>query len=236
VNTLNLHAFRYFWKLPESAMQLPLLVLPIGMLLGTAGSALLMRRIEKRDGVILAVIVLSVYLTGLTIAGVMGWVPPGSTLATALVVGNGLLFGICGALCFVCFYSMIADAVDEHDHLFGVRREALYAAALMLGAKAATGIGSFLAGAGLELVGFPSSNGAIVSIPAHTATGLVLLWGPGSALLFLAALPLFRRYRIDRARHAEVLTHLTERRVKAEAEAGHAASPLAHATPAGAHP
>jgi len=219
VNTLNLHAFRYFWKLPESAMQLPLLVLPIGMLLGTAGSALLMRRLEKRDGVILAIILLSVYLVGLTFAGLAGWVPPGSSLATALVVGNGLLFGICGAICFVCFYSMIADAVDEHDHLFGVRREALYAAALMLGAKAATGIGSFLAGAGLEFVGFNSSSGAVESVSAQTATGLVLLWGPGSALLFLAALPLFRRYRIDRVRHAEVLTLLGQRRAQARDDA-----------------
>lgn len=212
--SLNLHVFRFFWKLPESAMQLPLLVLPVGMLLGTAGSGLLMRRFEKRDGVIIAVIVLSFYLGGLTLAGLTGLVPPGSTLATMLVVVNGLLFGVCGAICFVCFYSMIADAVDEHDHLFGVRREALYAAALMLGAKAATGVGSFLAGAGLELVGFPSSNGTLVAVAPSTATGLVLLWGPGSALLFLAALPLFRRYRIDRARHASLVEALSERRAQ----------------------
>lgn len=216
-NSLNLHVFRFFWKLPESAMQLPLLVLPIGMLIGTAGAGLLMRRMEKRDGVMLAVIVLSVYLGGLTVAGLAGLVPPGSTLATSLVVGNGLIFGICGAMCFVCFYSMIADAVDEHDHLFGVRREALYAAALMLGAKAATGLGSFLAGTGLELVGFPSSSSAPVTVTPATATGLVLLWGPGSALLFLSALPLFRRYRIDRAHHAHLVESLSERRTQQSA-------------------
>lgn len=217
VNSLNLHVFRYFWKLPESAMQLPLLVLPIGMLVGTAGAGLLMRRIEKRDGVMLAVIVLSVYLGGLTVAGIAGLVTPGSTLATALVVVNGLLFGICGAVCFVCFYSMIADAVDEHDHLFGVRREALYAAALMLGAKAATGLGSFLAGVGLQLVGFPSSSGVPAAVTQSTATGLVLLWGPGSAVLFLSALPLFRRYRIDRAHHAHLVESLSERRAQRSA-------------------
>ena len=178
------------------------------MLVGTAVAGLLMRRFEKRDGVIIAVVVLSLYLGGLTLAGLAGLVVPGSDLATALVVLNGLIFGICGAVCFVCFYSMIADAVDEHDHLFGVRREALYAAALMLGAKAATGLGSFLAGAGLELVGFPSSQGTLIAVSQATANGLALLWGPGSALLFLAALPFFHRYRIDRAHHAHVVASL----------------------------
>lgn len=219
-NTLNLHVFRYFWKLPESAMQAPLLVLPLGMLLGTAAAGLLMRRFEKRDGVMIAVIAVSVYLGGLTLAGIGGLVRPGSELATALVVLNGLMFGVCGAICFVCFYSMIADAVDEHDHLFGVRREALYAAALMIGAKAATGIGSFLAGAGLELVGFPSSNGTLVSVSHETATGVALLWGPGSALLFLAAIPFLRHYRIDRAHHARLLTSLAARQTTAAGAAG----------------
>lgn len=210
---INLHAYRYFWKLPAAYMQLPLLILPVGMLLGTLAAGLLLARIEKRDGVIGAVAVLGTYQILITLLGVAGVVQPGSVVAIALVASNGLLFGACGALCFVCFYSMIADAVDEHDYLFGARREALYAAALMIGAKAATGIGAFLSGLGLQLVGFTApTEGSMATIPANTATAVGLLWGLGGALLVLAAIPFLHRYRIDRARHSEVLASLAERR------------------------
>jgi GPH family glycoside/pentoside/hexuronide:cation symporter len=214
---LNLHAYRYFWELPPAYMQLPLLILPVGMLVGTLAAGLLLTRIEKRDGVLGAVAVLGLYQILITLLAITGIVAPGSTLAIFLVAINGLLFGGCGAMCFVCFYSMIADAVDEHDHLFGVRREALYAAALMIGAKAATGIGAFLSGLGLQLIGFSApANGSGAAVPAETATAVGLLWGIGGALLILAAIPLLRRYRIDRARHAAVLASIAERNRNAQ--------------------
>jgi GPH family glycoside/pentoside/hexuronide:cation symporter len=111
---------------------------------------------------------------------------------------------------------MIADAVDEHDHLFGVRREALYAAALMIGAKAATGVGAFLAGLGLQLVGFstPAEGAGPAAVPESIAAALGLLWGPGAAALMLAAIPFLWRYRVSRVRHAEVLASLALRRLE----------------------
>lgn len=219
-NALNLHAFRYFWKLPSTLIQLPLVVLPVGMLLGTVIAGLLLKRIEKRDGVIGAVALLAAYQSAAVLLVASGLVAPGSPASVFLVVLNGLLFGGCGALCFVCFYSMIADAVDEHDHLFGVRREALYAAALMIGAKAATGLGAFLAGIGLQLIGFtaPAQGGGATAVPENIATSMGLLWGPGGALLLLIAIPFIVRYRVDRARHAAVLASLASRHVLREQE------------------
>lgn len=213
-NTLGLHAYRYFWKLPSALIQLPILVLPIGMLIGTVVAGLLLKRIEKRTGVIGAVLVICCYPPLIVALVLAGLVIPGSIVSTILVVFNGAVFGACGAICFVCFYSMIADAVDEHDFHFGVRREALYAAALMIGSKAATGLGAFIAGLGLQLIGFSAAEGGSgpVSVSASTAAGMGLLWGPGSAILALCALPIFMRYKLDRARHAEVLTNLAERR------------------------
>lgn len=210
---LNLHAYRYFWKLPPALIQLPLLMLPVGMLLGTIAAGLLLKRIEKRDGVLGAVALLGAYQCIVTLCAVAGFVVPGSTVGIGLVAISGLLFGVCGALCFVCFYSMIADAVDEHDHLFGVRREALYAAALMIGAKAATGLGAFLAGVGLQLIGFAApAEASTALIPSNIANGVGLLWGPGAAIIVLASLPFLLRYRVDRARHAEIVASLAERR------------------------
>lgn len=224
---LNLHAYRYFWELPPAYMQLPLLVLPVGMLLGTLAAALLLSRIEKRDGVLGAITLLGLYQILITLLAVAGVVAPGSAISIALVATSGLLFGGCGAMCFVCFYSMIADAVDEHDHLFGVRREALYAAALMIGAKAATGLGAFISGLGLQLVGFtPPVEGRAATIAHDTATSVGLLWGLGGALVVLAAIPFLFRYRIDRAHHADVLASIA-RRDFAAADGGPDIAPLA---------
>lgn len=221
---LNLHAYRYFWELPSAYIQLPLLVLPLGMLLGTVAAGLLLSRIEKRDGVVGAVIALGLYQICATLLSASGAVAAGSPVAIGLVVFSSLLVGGCGAVCFVCFYSMIADAVDEHDHLFGVRREALYAAALMVGAKAATGVGAFVSGLGLQLIGFraPVEGG---TVPHDVAMSVGLLWGLGGATIVLAAVPFLRRYRIDRAHHAAILASLSSRRRAETAPAGLALAP-----------
>ena len=216
--TLNLHAFRYFWGLPTTLIQLPLLVLPLGMLLGTLAAGLLLKKVEKRNGVVGAVALLGVYQILATMPVAADVVAPGSPFSIGLVAVSGLLFGACGAFCFVCFYSMIADAVDEHDHLFGVRREALYAAALMIGAKAATGLGAFIAGVGLQLVGFaaPPEGSGPEAVPHDISTAVGLLWGPGAAIIVLASLPFLSRYKIDRLWHEQILTSLAERRIEAE--------------------
>lgn len=204
---LNLHAFRYFWKLPAANMQFPLLMLPVGMLIGTGVAALLLKRVEKRDGVMGAVLILGVYQISATLLASTGIVPPGSIGSMALVVANGFLLGAGGAMCFICFYSMIADAVDEHELLFSVRREALFAAALMIGAKAATGLGAFIAGLGLQLIGFsvPVDGVDNPQITDTVARDLGLLWGISPAVIMLLAVPVFRFYKLDRERHSQIL-------------------------------
>lgn len=216
-SAIGLHALRYFWKLPGNLIQLPLLIQPVGMLLGTVAAGLLLGRIEKRDGVIGALMVIGLYPAVIVALAATGVIVPGSLVATVLVVGNGAIFGAGGAMCFVCFYSMIADAVDEHDLRFGMRREALYAAALMIGSKAATGLGAFVAGVGLQAIGFSAGagGGTPATLPAATALGMGLLWGPGSAVPCLAAIPFLWRYRLTRARHAAVLAGLSTRRASA---------------------
>lgn len=218
---LNLHVFRYYWVLPAALIQVPLLVLPLGMLVGTAAAGLLLKRYEKRDCLTVAVIVTATYPALIAMLSLVGILAPGSVAATVALVLNGIIFGACGAVCFVCFYSMIADAVDEHDLKFGVRREALFAAALMIGSKAATGLGAFLAGLGLQWVGFhaPADGVGAVAVSAATARGMGLLWGPGAAVVILSAVPFIRRYGVDRQHHIRVVTALDARNAAALVQA-----------------
>ena len=55
---------------------------------------------------------------------------------------------------------MMADAADEHEFLFGTRREGLYYAGLNFSAKAASGLGALVAGLALDLIAFPTNLAA----------------------------------------------------------------------------
>ena len=65
------------------------------------------------------------------------------------------LGGIGASAALIGFQSMMADAADEHEILFGARREGLYFAGISLSAKASSGIGALIAGLVLDLIGFP---------------------------------------------------------------------------------
>ena len=55
--------------------------------------------------------------------------------------------------------AMMADAADEHEMLFGARREGLYFAGLGFASKAASGLGQVAAGFALDALHFPKAAG-----------------------------------------------------------------------------
>lgn len=209
---LNLHAYRFYWQLRPEHIQLPTLALPLGMLIGTPFAVQLLKYVEKRSGVLVAVVLLAISQGSLPILNMAGALPKGDALL-GLLIANGIVFGVCSNLCFICFYSMAADAVDEHDYLFGVRCEGLYYASLIFGAKAATGLGSMFAGLGLKWIGFPAGNGPsdLANLSPHTIHGLGLLWGPGLAIMLLLGAPFFLFYGLGRHRHVRLIQQLKAR-------------------------
>jgi GPH family glycoside/pentoside/hexuronide:cation symporter len=114
---------------------------------------------------------------------------------------------------------MMADAADEHEHLFGRRREGLYFAGLGFANKAAVGIGVLLAGVALDLIRFPSdigqTTGAVLS--QDVMVGLVLVWGPFPAVIAVVSMLIFASYNITRERHSKIALAL---RPKRQAQSG----------------
>lgn len=111
--------------------------------------------------------------------------------------------------------SMMADATDEHEHRFNSRREGLYFAGLSFSQKASSGLGVFLAGLGMDAIGFPHDLGAkhgMLHIPTETVRDLGLLIGPGTAALSLLGGLLLLGYRLNRQAHARILGELALRR------------------------
>jgi GPH family glycoside/pentoside/hexuronide:cation symporter len=121
------------------------------------------------------------------------------------------------ALGTIAFIAIIPDAADEHEQLFGTRRQGLYAAGWAFATKAATGGGLLIAGIVLQLINFPAdvssaSATAAAKVPEQTADLLAMIGGPGSALLALLGTVFVLFYRIDRKAHAAIMAKLAARR------------------------
>ncbi len=210
---LGSHVGIFVWKLPSALLQFSSYAVLLGVLIGVPITPLVQRRVEKKTVVVigLGMIILSwVVFPILRVAGVL-------TLTGAPVLGllcAGSVFGGIGiGLAVIAYPSMMADAADEHEFLFGVRREGLYFSGLGFAAKAANGIGVLVGGLALDLIGFPSNAGAhpglVLSEPLLRR--LILGWGPLPALFGVASMVILAGYGISRRRHDEISLALRER-------------------------
>lgn len=209
--TLGLHANTYFWRLQPQQTQLVTLALFGGLLVGAPLAAPLLKLMEKR----------TVLLVGLVGFGAAFSVPAGLRLLGLLPLEGASLVGLlagavfCGgglmATAAIAFASMMADATDEHEHLFGARREGLYFAGWAFASKAAAALGALIAGVGLDLVGFHAEGGAAPTATAIRWVGAI--YGPGAGALAIASAATCLLYALNARRHAEILVELRRRRL-----------------------
>lgn len=213
---LALHAYTYFWKLqPDQTRNITLAVFS-GLLLGAPLAGPLLQRVEKKTVLVVGLIG---YISGLSIpallrmAGLLMQTGGTLTLILACVQFAG---GILLAVASIAFASMMADAADEHEHLFGARREGLYFAGWSFASKAASGAGALIAGLVLQLIAFPSGVAehaqAVADLPQRSITLLGICYGPGAGLLGLAAVATCLLYRLDAKAHATIMGDLQKRR------------------------
>jgi GPH family glycoside/pentoside/hexuronide:cation symporter len=217
-SSLALHSCRYFWKLDAFSIQLILLSGTLGPLLGAPISAVALRFIEKRTLAIAAYFGIALFAVWPPLWQLYGPLPFTAAQATWVLSINGLLGGTSIMIAGVGFQSMLADTADEHEYLFGVRREGLFFSGLTLAYKGASGLGGLVAGLALDAIRFPAdlaSKGATVAIPHGVIEKLGLIAGPLPAVV-IATAPLFLfGYRVTRKRHAEIITALEQRHAEA---------------------
>ena len=207
---LTLYANTYFWKITTLQIRDLTFIFTGGLAVGIVLTGIASRWFEKRTVALTGVFL---YLASQLIPAplrVMGLLPTtGSVMLVLTIAVIALGLGTSAAL--IGYQSMMADAADEHQLLFGARREGLYFAGINFSAKASSGLGILLAGIVLDLIGFPHGIGSL-GAGAHIAPGTVqalgLIYGPGAAIVsFMSVLILFA-YKLDRAKHATILEAL----------------------------
>jgi GPH family glycoside/pentoside/hexuronide:cation symporter len=216
--SLALHASRYFWGLDTAAIQLTLLSGTLGPLLGAPVSAFALRYIEKRTLSIWAFLSIALFMMWPPLLQLFGPIQLRPETAAVVLSVNGLLVGTAIMVGGVGFQSMLADTADEHEHLFGVRREGLFFSGLTLAYKAASGLGGLIAGIALDVIHFPTdlASRPNIAIPTDVLNKLALISGPLPALFALIS-PLFLfGYHLTRKRHAQIIAELEQRNAKKE--------------------
>ncbi len=209
-SALASHVGIFVWKLPSALLQFSSYAVLLGVLIGVPITPFVQRRMEKKAvvNIGLGMIILSwVILPVLRVTGLL-------SITGAPVLGficaNGVFGGIGIGLAVIAYPSMMADAADEHEFLFGSRREGLYFSGLGFAAKAASGIGVLVGGFALDLIGFPADAGhhpgLVLSEPLLRR--LIVGWGPVPAVFGVAAMVVLAGYGISRRRHDEISTAL----------------------------
>jgi Na+/melibiose symporter-like transporter len=107
--------------------------------------------------------------------------------------------------------SQLADVADQHELRTGERSEGVIFSVRSFGIKATQGVGGFLAGFGLEYIGFPD-DAEVANLAPDTITGLLALNGPVYLAIYLLAVVFMLLYRIDRNQHERILAQLDTQR------------------------
>jgi len=214
--SLTSHMHLFVWRMSTAQISLTTLSLYVGFLAGVPIAPILSRWVEKRTVCVAGLVILCVAQGGLSGLRALGWINLTGAAAVAPLAINSFVAGIGVTFAAIAIGAMMADAADEHDFLFGKRREGLYFAGLGFAGKAATGLGALVAGVALDLIRFPAHAAEQASappIPAGTLSALCFVAGPLVAIVSAIATLMLMFYRIDRKRHEDVVALLKVRRV-----------------------
>jgi GPH family glycoside/pentoside/hexuronide:cation symporter len=202
--TLGLHAGKYFWKLDVHALQLLAIAGVVGLALGLPAAFALIGHMEKRN-IVLAGISTICLAEALPVLGqILGFLPTNTRGLMSVLLVAAVVIGAATVLVAIAFQSAMADAVDQHEVLFGARREGLYFASLSFASKAAVGLGSLISGLLLDAIAFPGAAiaaGRSVVVPPNVVRDLGLAYGPIAAFITIVSVAILWRYRLDRAAH-----------------------------------
>jgi GPH family glycoside/pentoside/hexuronide:cation symporter len=213
-STLNNHAYVFIWRVPAEKLQILAYVFLFGILVGTPTAPMIMRWVEKKTACVLGFVVVTAAFVSLPALRAVGLFAPTGDAALPWLLVMILFVGIGSGVVFIALPSMMADAADEHEFLYGSRREGLFFSGLGFGGKAAAGMGSLVGGLALDWLNFPREAGRQVGaiVDETVLRHLAIAWGLFPALMMMGAMVIFLPYAITRTRQADIAAALKLKR------------------------
>ena len=210
-NALNLHMNTYFWELQGQGNLYFFAATPVGALLGTAFASTFTRWFDKKPSVIIGTLCWALCQVIPVVLRLLGWFPENGTdelLVTLIVIKFVQGFGAVQAL--IAFNSMVADVVDEHELITGLRQEGIFFSSVSFSNKMTSGIGTVAAGFALALIDWPTGADVqtAADIGAETIAWLGLIYGPIVSGFALVCVYCYSKYGLNRQRHADIVAEL----------------------------
>lgn len=218
--TLALDANKYFWNLPASINQTVLLVMVLSPMFGLPIARLLQHRVEKRTMTIGGALLFCLCQFYAPVLRIYGVLPVNFAHLGTLLVVSAAIGGMGLVVSGVGTQSMMADAADQHEYLFGARREAMFLSGITFSVKSASGLGTLIAGIALDAIHFPAdigSRGAHPHLALATVHGLGWVAGPLPAVLAASSALTMLTYKLNRGKYLAIKQALSERRRQAAA-------------------
>ncbi|MFZ5720462.1 MAG: MFS transporter [Pseudomonadota bacterium] len=213
---LQNHTYVFLWRLRPEVIQFLVYSLLAGITAGVPLTPQLLKFMEKKAAVGVGFVLVIGAWTLLPSLRAAGLFTPTGAEALSWLVPTQLVAGLGTGIIFIAYPAMMADAAEEHELLFGTRREGLFFSGLGFAGKAAAGMGTLVGGLALDLLRFPRDMGRQVDavISEDVLAGLALGWGPLPALLCVIGGFVFAPYAISRARHEQIIVGLRAKRAQ----------------------
>jgi GPH family glycoside/pentoside/hexuronide:cation symporter len=205
------HLALYFWRVSIELQGIAGASIMLGILLGMGFWRRVALRLDKKPAFVLGMAWYTFFAAVTPLLKVSGLFPAeGSPIYTLVYAGASFLMAFGVASILVLSGSMMADITDEDELGSGLRREGIFFGAHSFATKVANGVGAALGGILYDFTGL-TQGVAPADAPANAGTVLGLATGLLIAVMVGTGTWTFRRYDLDRARHAAIRSALDDR-------------------------
>lgn len=206
--TFMLYLGSYFFELSTAEISLLTLTIVVGLIPASIIAPVLSKRIDKMPALVTCLLSATVFSFSPIILRLLSVLPENGSdmlLPTLFLtyVGGYSFFIAAG----IIIGSMLADIADLHASNTGKRQEGIFFAANSFAQKATFGIGTLLAGIGLELIAFPKQVD-VSMVSEQTLFDLGIIAGPVPLAIYLLAAYLATKYDLNKTQHAAIVTKL----------------------------
>ena len=206
------YAYIYVYELSTEQMTIAGIMKMPGVFIALPLLALMSKWMEKRQIFMVTTLITGIFCALPNILKMLGWFPGNESSFLLIALFLPMLIGtIVTPVTSIIIDSQLVDVADVHEYQTGSRGEGVVFSVRSFAIKATSGIGGLIAGFGLDFIGFPD-NAEVGKLPADTIDGLLFMVGPLYLVLYLFAIFIMSFYKLDKKRHAEILSELEQRR------------------------